>query len=109
MWRHTYLIVNLFKTKKISLHAACSVGVQCTGRKPHQRSKIVQTKIRHREKGKQIHALLCLDTNKIAMNNNIPFFYTAVQCDIPSYKQRVCSIAVQCNRYFEELRGEKQF
>lgn len=83
MWRHTYLIVNLFKTKKISLHAACSVGVQCTGRKPHQRSKIVQTKIRHREKGKQIHALLCLDTNKIAMNNNIPFFFTQL-CSVTS-------------------------
>lgn len=50
--------------------------MQCTGRKAHQRSKIVQTKIRHREKGKQIHALLCLDTNKIAMNNNFFFLHS---------------------------------
>lgn len=75
----TYLIVDvdLFKTKKISLQAACSVGVHCTGRKPHQRSKIIQTKIRHCEKGEYINALLCLDTNNIAIHcNNISLVST---------------------------------
>ncbi|XP_062591092.1 uncharacterized protein LOC134252615 [Saccostrea cucullata] len=67
----------IYNVKDKSNKAACSVGVQCTRRKPHQRSKKIQTKIKQCEK--------------------------AVQCDFPSYKPKVCIIAVQCIRYLEEL------
>lgn len=86
-----YVIVNLYKTKKTgSMLCWSAVYWAKTSSKVQDNSNKNQTSL----KG-QVHSCHVVLRYKYYCNKDISLFYTAVQCDIPSYKPRGCSSAVR--------------